>query len=282
MKNKTSVNIEGSVLARNTVLNFIGQAVPLLIALVTIPLIIEGLGTERYGLLSLVWVVLGYFAIFDLGLGQATTKFVAEALSKGEEEQIPRLVWTAVTIEAVLGIVGALVLIGITPLLVEHILNIPPELVGEAKATFYLLAFSVPVVLVSSSFQGTLEAAQRFDLVAFVVMSLGITPQLRRYSGSFALLPRLFSFGGWATVTSIVGPILVYLDYFLIGSFMSIAAVAFYAVPYKIVTQLWIITGSLTMTIFPAFSTLEGIKNRQRLGFLFARAVKYILLALVL
>jgi O-antigen/teichoic acid export membrane protein len=81
-------------------------------------------------------------------------------------------------------------------------------------------------------------------------------------------------------VTSIVGPILVYLDYFLIGSLLSIAAVAFYAAPYNIVTRLWIITGSLSMTLFPAFSALEGIKDRQRLGFLFARAVKYILLVL--
>ena len=62
-----------------------------------------------------------------------------------------------------LGIVGALVLVGITPLLVERILNIPPDLVGEAKATFYLLALSVPVVLVSSSFRGVLEASQLLE-----------------------------------------------------------------------------------------------------------------------
>jgi hypothetical protein len=36
--------------------------------------------------LSLAWVVLGYFAIVDLELGRATTKFVAEALGKSEEE----------------------------------------------------------------------------------------------------------------------------------------------------------------------------------------------------
>jgi O-antigen/teichoic acid export membrane protein len=247
------LEIKGSLLACNTALNFIGQVLPLLVGVATIPFIVRGLGTERFGLLSLAWVVLGYFAIFDLGLGRATTKFVAEALGKGEEEQVPRLVWTAITIQAVLGVVGALVLFGITPLLVEHILNIPRELIGKAKATFYLLAFSIPVVLVSSSFQGTLEAAQRFDLVnavripssiltfllplvglllgfnlpgivvlillvrvgallTFVIMNLRITPQLRRYSGSFALFPRLFSFGGWVTVSSIVGPILVYKE----------------------------------------------------------------------
>jgi len=67
------VEICGSLLARNTLLNFIGQAVPLLVGVATIPFIVRGLGTERFGFLSLAWVVLGYFAIFDLGLGRATT-----------------------------------------------------------------------------------------------------------------------------------------------------------------------------------------------------------------
>lgn len=315
------MEIRGRLLARNTGLNFIGQTVPLLVGIVTIPFIIQGLGTERFGLLSFVWLVLGYFSIFDLGLGRATTKFVAEALGKGEKKQVPSLVWTAVTVQIVLGVIGALILIGITPLLAERILNIPAELIGEAKATFYLLALSVPVVLVSGSFRGVLEASQRFDLVnvvkipssaltfllplvgllldfrlpgivvlilltrvgvlfTFVVINLRITPQLRRYSGSLALFPRLFFFGGWVTVSSIVGPILMYLERFLIGSLLSMAAMAYYSAPYGAVTRLWIISASLTMTIFPAFSSLEGSRDRHKLGMFFTRSVKYILLTL--
>jgi len=319
---KRPVKIGGELLARNTLLNFIGQVVPLIVGVMSIPFIVRGLGTERFGLLSLAWVVLGYFAIFDLGLGRATTKFVAEALGKDEEEQVSSLVWSAVTVQAILGVVGTLVLAGMTPLLAGRILNIPPELENEAKVTFYVLALSVPVVLVSSSFRGVLEAAQRFDLVnavkiptgaltfilplvglllgfhlpgivmlilvarfgalsAFMMMDLRFFPQLRRYSGSLSLFPRLFAFGGWVTVTSIVSPVLVYLDRFLIGSLLSISAVAYYSAPYEAVTRLRIIPTSLTMTLFPAFSALEGVnKDRQKLGILFARSVKYVLLTL--
>ena len=315
------LEIRGSLLARNTMLNFIGQIVPLLVGVATIPFIVRGLGTDRFGLLSLAWVVLGYFAVFDLGLGRATTKFVAEALGRGEEDEIPRIVWTAVMVQAALGITGTLLLAAITPLLVERILNIPPELVEEARATFYILAFSVPVILISGSLRGVLEASQRFDLVnaikipssvltfllpligvllgfnlpgivaliliarmgalaAFVIMDFRIRPQLRGFAGSLSLFPKLFSFGGWVTVTSIVSPILVYLDRFLIGSLLSMAAVAYYSAPYEAVTRLGIIPGSLTMTLFPAFSALEGVKDRERLGTLFARSVKYIPLIL--
>ena len=315
------MEIRGSLLARNTLLNFVGQAVPLLIGVITIPFIIRGLGTERFGLLSLAWVILGYFAIFDLGLGRATTKFVAEALGKDAEDQVPRLVWTAVIVQAIFGIVGAFIWAGITPLLVERILNIPPELVSEAKNTFYLLALSVPVILISSSFKGVLEASQRFDLVnaikipsniltfvlpliglqlgftlpgivaliltirfgmlaAFVAINFRIIPELKRYSSSFSLFPCLFSFGIWVMVNSIVGPILRYLGPFLIGSLLTLAAVTYYTAPFEAVTRLWIIPTSLTMTLFPAFSALEGIKNKQKVSILFARSIKYILLVL--
>ena len=184
-KKRDPVEISGRLLARNALLNLIGQVVPFLIGLITIPLIIRGLGTERFGLLSLVWVVLGYFSIFDLGLGRATTKFVAEALGRGEEEQVPRLVWTAVTVQAVWGLLGAFILIGITPLLVDRILNIPPKLVGEARATFYLLAIAIPVVLVSGSFSGVLQAKQRFDLLNAVSILSSILTYLLTLVGLF-------------------------------------------------------------------------------------------------
>lgn len=286
------------------------------------PFVVRGLGTERFGLLSLAWVVMGYFTIFDLGLGRATTKYVAEALGKGEDRLVPQIIWTAASVQAIMGFVGALALFGITDLLIERVLNIPQELLDEAKISFHLLALAIPVVMITSSFSGVLEAAQRFSLVnavripsstltyilplvgiylglglpgiialillarfgaliAFVAINLRIRPELRDYSASSNLLPRLISFGGWITITSIVGPILVYLDRFLIGSLLTIAAVAYYTAPYEAVTRLWIISGSLTMTLFPAFSSLEGLgggKINQRLGALFARSVKYILL----
>lgn len=81
-------------------------------------------------------------------------------------------------------------------------------------------------------------------------------------------------------VSSIVGPILVYLDRFLIGSLLTMSAVAYYSAPYEAVTRLWVIPASLTMTLFPAFSALEGIKDKEKLGTLFARSLKYVLLIL--
>src|SRR5918998_2593407 len=97
----------GRLLARNTIFNFAGQAAPLLVALVAIPLLIEGLGTDRFGVLTLAWIVIGYFSLFDLGLGRALTKLVAERLGTGREDEVPDLVWTGLALMIALGLAGA-------------------------------------------------------------------------------------------------------------------------------------------------------------------------------
>ncbi|BER91389.1 O13/O129/O135 family O-antigen flippase [Atrimonas thermophila] len=321
VKKNTRLQISGNLLVRNTLFNLVGQVAPLLVGVITIPFVVRGLGTERFGLLSLAWVVLGYFTIFDLGLGRATTKFVAEALGKGETDQVPHLVWTSVTIQAILGILGATVLVGVTPFLVGRILKIPPALVNEAKVTFYLLSLSVPVVLVSTSFRGVLEAAQRFDLVnavkipisgltfllplvglflgfrlpgivalilaarmgalmAFFAMDLRVIPHLKKYANSFALFPSLFSFGGWVTISSIIGPIFTYLERFLIASFLSVGILTFYAVPYDIISRVVIIPTSMFMVLFPTFSHVVSV-NYKAARELFARPFTYLLFVMV-
>ncbi|MBT5973680.1 MAG: flippase, partial [Desulfobacula sp.] len=58
--------IQGRIIARNTILNLVGYGTPLLVALVTIPILIKGLEAERFGVLTLVWVLISYIGLFDL------------------------------------------------------------------------------------------------------------------------------------------------------------------------------------------------------------------------
>lgn len=163
-----SVEIHGGLLARNTVLNLVGQVIPLLVGLATIPYVVRGLGSEGFGILSIAWVLLGYFSLFDLGLGRATTKFVAEALGRGELDRLPGLVWTSLGTQLIFGVVGSLVLGAFVPVLVDRILKISPSFVHETKLSFWLLAASLPIVLATTTLRSILEAAQRFDLVNYV------------------------------------------------------------------------------------------------------------------
>ena len=152
-------------LARNSYLNLLGNGLPLVVGLVAIPVIVRGLGTDRFGLLNLAWSIIGYFSLFDLGLGRAITQVVAERIGARAHDEIPRLVWTGLALMAALGCVGALVALGLAPWLAHSLLKLPDSLRDEAMWSFMVLALAVPMVIVAAGFVGVLTAVQRFDLV---------------------------------------------------------------------------------------------------------------------
>ena len=145
-----------------------GQGLPLLVGLFTIPFLIRGLGTERFGILSLAWVLLGYAGLLDLGLGRATTKFVAEYLGKGELRRLPGIVWTSLSCQMVFGFAGMFLMAGVTQHLVDKWLKISPSFTSEAKMAFLVIAISLPIVLAGNALRGVLEATQQFDIVNYV------------------------------------------------------------------------------------------------------------------
>ena len=318
---KESQLTSGRTIAKNTVFNLIGQVLPALIALAAIPLLVKGLGIEQFGILTLAWLVIGYFSLFDFGLGRAITHIVADLLGKNRQIEIPGYVWTALIMLLLLGIMGTLIVVIITPLLVERILKIPRDLQTETMIAFYLLALSIPMVINTAALRGVLEAQQRFDLVNLVRIPMGIftyigpllilpftnnlsfvvavlvfgrliawlaylilvfftMPILRKFTllKRSAILP-LARFGGWMTISSIVGPLMIYLDRFLIGAFISAAAVAYYATPYEAATKLTLIPSALVGVLFPAFA-VSYVQDRKRSIVLLERGVRLIFLIL--
>jgi len=318
----TGLEIHGTLLARNTVMNLVGNVIPLLVGLATIPYVARGLGADGFGILSIAWVLLGYFSLFDLGLGRATTKFVADALGRGEVGQIPGLVWTSLGFQFLFGAAGGLVVAAVIPFLVNRVLKIPPSLIGETKVTFFILAASLPVVLATNALRGVLEAGQRFDLVnyvkapanisvfllpaialalglhlpgivlllilarlaatlAYLVLCFKVFPALARtFLFEYWMLRPMLTYGGWLTVSNIVAPVLTYMDRFVIGTLVSIAAVGYYTAPSEMATRLWFIPFSMSATLFPAFSSLEAAGAKQRLEEIYSRSVKVLLLTL--
>ncbi len=177
------------LLVRNTVWNLLGQGLPLLAGVFLIPYVIRGLGTDRFGMLGIVWVVFGYFSLMDLGLGRATTKFLAEWLAKGESGRISEMVWSSLVLQALLGIVGGGIIAVLTPFLIERILRTPASLVGEGRLVFYVLAGTLPFLLVGNGLRAVLEGCQRFDIanllripsssLAFVIPAMAVAAGLQ-------------------------------------------------------------------------------------------------------
>ncbi|MCX6704699.1 MAG: oligosaccharide flippase family protein [Candidatus Woesebacteria bacterium] len=174
-KSDTTNLSSGKVIAKNTLINLIGLVLPFLVGIITIPMLIEGLGVERFGVLTLAWMFIGYFGLFDLGLGRALTQLIARGLGKEEGIELSGLVWTALAIMVVVGVIGSLIAALLSPLLIAKVFKMSDQLRSESLHAFYFLSASIPIVILSSGFVGILAAYQRFDLINAVRLPLALS-----------------------------------------------------------------------------------------------------------
>jgi O-antigen/teichoic acid export membrane protein len=181
----TTSSVRERAVVRNTAFNLGGLVAPMLAAVLATPLLVHGLGLDRFGVLTMIWAVLGSFSILDLGLGRAVTQLVAERLGREDAHEIPGLVWTANAMLLLFGVAGGLLLAAAAPWLTGNLLRIPHPLLGEGRTVFYLLALSLPWVISTSGLRGVLEANHRFDLANAIRLPLGVFTFL----GPLAVLP---------------------------------------------------------------------------------------------
>ena len=157
-----------ALVARNTAWNLLGALLPIPVALVCIPLLVGALGVERFGVLGVAWMLLGYFGMFDFGLAQSTTRFVSTGIAAGASAKIRALALGSVLLHGGLGITGAVIFALLVPWLAAGVFTLPAGLVGETRSALYWLAASVPAIVVTAALRGVLEGLQRFDVVNLI------------------------------------------------------------------------------------------------------------------
>ena len=305
------------MLARNALLNLAGHAAPLLAALFLVPPLVARLGTERFGFLALAWALVGYFSLFDLGLGRALSRVVAERRGTSREAELPGVSRSALSLTLALGAAAGAVLFAVAGPVCERGLNLSPELRAEAVIALRMLAVSLPVVTLTAALRGLLEAGQRFDWVNAIRVPAGVltfaaplaatawSQSLVWLAGALVLMRlvalaahwwacarlwpalsglgaplgsavrEMLGYGAWLTVSNIVGPLMVYIDRFVIAGLLTVSAVAYYSAPYELVTRLWLIPAALAGVLFPAMAAASA----ERLAALYRIGIKAVLIA---
>lgn len=159
-------------LLRHTLFNLIGLGAPLLVAVGSIPVLIHELGPSRFGLLTLVWAVVSYFGLFDLGLGRALTQQLAIVLSNKDFQKVGPLVGTATVLLAILGVMAGLLMASAASWGVGLIKDVPNQ--REAIDAVYAMALAMPFIVLTSGFRGILEAKNAFGIINLIRLPMGL------------------------------------------------------------------------------------------------------------
>jgi O-antigen/teichoic acid export membrane protein len=198
---------------RNTLFNLGGAVIPLTVSLVTVPIYLNRIGDARYGVIAVVWVLFGYFALFDFGLGRATTYHIAR-LKNSSPGDTERIFWTAFFANAIFGFFGAALLLLIGPSIFREILSVPPELQAETLAALPWLALAVPVLTMTSVAFSALEGQERFLSINVVAASTTILSQLAPLAWALWRGPDLFALIAAIVLSRLAGLTVAFLACF--------------------------------------------------------------------
>lgn len=284
---------------RHTSYNLIGSLLPVALSLATVPIYLKLVGPDRYGVLAIAWLLLGYFGLFDLGLGRATSFRIA-ALRDAPAQARADTFWAALAVNVSMGMVGGAALWLAGAVFFTRFFKVDEALRPEILQALPLLAASVPIATLTGVLTGALQGREKFlqtnvvsvtstslfqllplsiawlhgpNLVLLLAAALaaralsavalfhlcnreiinGYPPRIRRGE-----IPVLLKYGGWVTLTSIFGPMLLMVDRFLIGAVLGAVAVTVYSVPIQLAQRMAILPSSLTTALFPRMSAADA------------------------
>jgi len=281
-------------LKRNSLYNLMGSLVPIVVSFVTVPLYLHLIGVDGYGVLAIVWLFLGYFGVFDLGLGTASANQFAKL---SDHKEISSVFWSGIWTNLGLGIIGAGALFFLGDYLFENLFKMSSAMHASVVGALPWLALAVPIITVSGIFSGLIDGRQNFLMLnALGVIGtffLQVMPILTAYlhgpnltwiiavavlsrllfgalpSGVVAVrilgtvkpeLPqwhwvkKLLGYGAWTTISSMVVSMTGAMDKFMLGSIVGPAAVTFFAIPERLARQGAIVPASVTRALFPKLS----------------------------
>ncbi len=180
-------------LFRSYLVNTSGTAIQTLIALVTVPIYIHHIGSARYGILSIVWILLGYFGFLDFGLSRASANALGQMRDAPRNERA-RILSTTLYLNLALGLVGSCLLYLTGLILLKGYVVLEGELRAEVLAAFPWTVLMLPLAMVSSIGIGALESREKFfganilQIIGYVLGQLAPVACAIFVSPSLALL----------------------------------------------------------------------------------------------
>lgn len=282
--------------------NLLGNFIPIFAAIICIPKLVAALGVANFGLLAIIWAIIGYAGIFDLGISRSLVYFAS--MSKIERERFPlnQIVSKATKVLLVGGALCAIVFILFSEQIAGFLLRENRDLLADGKRSMMLIGFIVPFSMLANAYRGVLEGLADFQN-ASIIKAVGgallfVAPLItlsvvdvdvyvigfeyliirvalvfwtyrvvirsenyieskktdRRFEGSILRYSRN------TLVSSIVSPLMVYGDRFVLSHVIGASAVGIYTIIQESIGRTVLVSASVAATYQPIYS---GLKPKQ-------------------
>jgi len=186
---KEDMNIKNK-LVKNTTFNSLNVFISMAIGFFLLPIILQIIGKELYGIYILIITLSGYINIMETGVGTASVKFISQHLIKNEKKEINEILTNSLIFYFLVGVITATVLVLIS-LFFVNFFNIPPRYLSLTKQTLIFAGIALLIIWPLRLFRKVLEGNQDYTVtsgatIAFEILNfLLIILFLRKCSNPF-------------------------------------------------------------------------------------------------
>jgi O-antigen/teichoic acid export membrane protein len=288
-----------SPLLKNSAWNIIALIIPSLIGIPAMGFMARRISVEMFGLFLVVYAILGYSNIFDVGLTRSVIREVS--IHRRDEQKVRLIVGTASCAVLMMGSIASGVLWVIANPLAGY-LNATQsahlELVWALRWTSVGIPFFLLTYVWLSYFEGNEQFAKlsviksitnsllvllpavallvrpRLEsaivgLILARVIAMAITylqyrkPNYKVWCFDVKELIGLWKFGGWITISNIVSPVLVYFDRFILSNLAGAQSVAFYTAPSEAIARISVVPNAVSRSLFPRLNNSATDSTQQ-------------------
>ncbi len=299
---------------RNVLFNIVSWFLPLIVAFIATPIIINQIGLKNYGLFSLILGFISYS--FTFNVGRAVTKYTAEFRANNQNEKINDVILSGLFVNIFLGFLGFVLIVLMTNWLVVDIFLISEDLKETAKIGFYIAALTIFLTMIGQVFIAVLQGIHRFDLYSGIITIISLFlivgnlvlvffnysiqsllvwnlitvlfstiaffsfSQKYQKIGSltlnFSILKSIVKYGLSVTAYQILGSLLLLFERTLITRMFGEESLTFYIVPMALGIYIHSFITSLTIAIFPITSQIKSSENKEKLLSIYMKSSKIV------
>lgn len=275
--------------------NFTAAAMPMLAALISIPMLISALGMEQYGLYVLLNIFLAYTSNFDFGIPKAIVRYYA---SQNDGDERRKLITVGFMLVLAIGLLGSFAFYFFATEVSQLVVGGSSNLANDFREAFTLIAYGYWLFLLSPLSNALLHAKLKIRLVnglqgvastcmqlipaiycylysadlmtaialLLTIKTLQIILMLGHLSSDLSLsltasefrfyVKKVIDYTKWLGPSNIIGVILLSVDKLVISATLGPAKLALYSIPADLVGRLLVIQRSFNQALFPRLAGL--------------------------
>ena len=159
--------INSKRIAKNTISQYVRQAITMFISFFTVRVTLEQLGVQDYGLNNLVGSIVTMFSFINGSMATAVQRFYSYEIGRENEDGLKKIFGVGLFLHLIVALITLLLIEFFAVFFLEK-MNIPPERIFAAHIVFQASAATLCLGIVTVPYPALLRAREMFSQTAIV------------------------------------------------------------------------------------------------------------------